>query len=330
MDEEEKKIRHTISAEETFTLAKDVFDIRTFIKNVYANRAIISRRINVITLCASAIFTLLYATYIIISSLYGKLSANAEIIMYCLIGAYAVVAVVLIIFAVISSRASAKNIKKLSSALTIFRLIVRILAIAISISAIAISLMDEASTSVALDILIVVFSVISLIVQLIPMLFGGTAKFVRWLLSPVKVKMRFTAVAVEWFELAQTGKPPKGSAKKIAKKYFESIGNVIDNVLAPAIGGKYINAIKPASLLEIVATCPEEDKPVVEGVLKSVFSYATECGYVVFDPTRDLNFTGSIEEVKKKTVKERIIGVGSKFGKKILDKYIATTSDDED
>lgn len=36
-NKERVNIRHTISAEETFTLAKDVFDIRCFIKNVYAN-----------------------------------------------------------------------------------------------------------------------------------------------------------------------------------------------------------------------------------------------------------------------------------------------------
>ena len=48
--EEKVNIRHTITAEETFTLAKDVFDIRCFIKNVYANRAVIARRLNIISL----------------------------------------------------------------------------------------------------------------------------------------------------------------------------------------------------------------------------------------------------------------------------------------
>ena len=330
MEDEEKKIRHTISAEETFTLAKDVFDIRTFIKNVYANRAVILRRINIITLCASALFTLLYVTYIIFSSLYGKLSLSGEIVIYCLVGAYAVVAVVLVIFAALSSRASAKHIKKLNFALTIFRLVVRILSIAISVAAIAISMSAESSVSVALDIVIIIFSVITMVVQILPLFFGGIAKFVRWLLSPVKVKMRFSAVVLEWYDLAVTGKPPKGSSKKIAKKHYESIGEIIDSTLNPALGNKYINSIKPAQLLDLVENSDEISRPVIEGILKSVFAYAAECGYVVFDPCRDLNFTGTVEEEKKKTFKERLMGMGTKIGKKMLDKYIATTSDDED
>ena len=34
-EEEKVTVRHTINAEEAFTLVKDVYDIRTFIKNVY-------------------------------------------------------------------------------------------------------------------------------------------------------------------------------------------------------------------------------------------------------------------------------------------------------
>ena len=47
IEEEKVSVRHTINAEETFTLAKDVFDIRCLIKNVYNNRAVIARRINI-------------------------------------------------------------------------------------------------------------------------------------------------------------------------------------------------------------------------------------------------------------------------------------------
>ena len=330
MEEEEKKIRHTISAEETFTLAKDVFDIRTFVKNVYANRAIIRRRINIITLCVSALFTLLYVSYIIFSSLYGKLSVSGDVLVYSLAAAYAFVAIILIIFVSLSSRTSAKHIKKLNFALKIFRLTVRILSIAISIAAIAISMANDASANVALDIVIIIFSVITMVVQVIPLFFGGIAKFVRWLLSPVKVKMRFSMVVLEWYHLAETGKPPKGSSRKISKKYYESIGELIDETLIPVFGKKYINTIKPDQLLELVENSDEASRPVLEGVLKSVFAYAAECGYIVFDPCRDLNFAGTVEEEKKKTMKERFLGIGAKLGKKALDKYLATTSDDDD
>ena len=57
-EEEVVNVRHTITAEETFTLAKDVFDLRCFIKNVYANRAVIARRLNILTLTVSTVFML--------------------------------------------------------------------------------------------------------------------------------------------------------------------------------------------------------------------------------------------------------------------------------
>ena len=46
-EEKERVVRHTISAEETFTLAKDVYDLRSFFKSVYSNRAVIARRLNI-------------------------------------------------------------------------------------------------------------------------------------------------------------------------------------------------------------------------------------------------------------------------------------------
>ena len=329
MEEEEKKIRHTISAEETFTLAKDVFDIRTFIKNVYANRAVIARRINILTLGVSAALTLLYATFVIWSSFYGRLSLDHKMIMYCLIGLYALFFVLVIVFAIVMSRAQTKHIRRLNITLKIFRLILKLISIAIAIAAIIIVTPSQSSPhNFAVSVLLIVFSIFSLIVQIIPLMFGGTAKFVRWLLSPVKIKLRFSAVAIEWYELAISGVPPKGSTKKIAKKYYESIGSVIDEILQPAIGNKYINTIKPATVLDIVENSSEEVRPVLEGVLKSVFAYAAECGYVAIDPCRDLNFTGTVEEKKRKTMKERFLDVGKNIGKKMLDKYIAASSDE--
>lgn len=325
--EEDKKIRHTISAEETFTLAKDVFDLRTFIKNVYSNRAIIARRLNLVSFCLSTAFTMLYLAYIIYASVYGKLSLGTEITLYTLTGVYAAVAAVLLVFTLISFKVQAKNIKKLNLALKIIRITARLLSIAISIAAIALSKAEGPSLNVALEIVIIIISVIVLIAQIIPLFFGGAAKFVRWLLSPVKIKMRFSAVSVEWYNLAVTGKPLKGSERKVSKKHYEAIGELIDGVLNPALGDKYITSIKPAHLIELDENCPEVSRPVLEGVLKSIFAYAAECGYVVFDPCRDLNFTGSVEEEKKKTFKDRLVGVGTKLGKRVLDKYIAASSD---
>ncbi len=331
MDEQDKKIRHTISAEETFTLAKDVFDMRTFIKNAYANRAVISRRINIVTLSISMIFTLLYTSFMLYRSLNKTVSFAAGVAIYVIIGVYVLMAALLVVFFVLSSRATTKSLKKFSVALKIIRLIVKLLSLAVSISAIAIASSGSGSAAdFALDVILIIFSVITMIAQLIPMCFGGIAKFVRWLLSPVKIKYRFNAVILEWYNLIITGAPAKGARARVAKKHYEPIGAMIDNLLVPALGQKYINTIKPAALISLVEDCPEDDKPLLEGILKSVFAYAAECGYVAFDPCRDLHFEGTIEEKEKKTMKERLVGIGAKFGKKVLDKYIAASSDDDE
>lgn len=330
MEEEEKKIRHTISAEETFTLAKDVFDMRTFIKNVYSNRAIIARRINVVTLSVSAVFTVLYAVMIILMAIKNGMSLSGEITMGVLIGLCLACGLTLVILAAASSRSSAKTMARIKTVSKYFRLAVRILTVTISIAAIALTSGGYTVGNFAVKVIIIIFSVFTLIVQIIPLIFGGLGKFVRWLLSPVKVKMRFSAVALEWYGLAITGVPPKGSTKKVAKKHYEAIGNVIDTYIKPELGEKYITAIKPANLLELTENCAEADRPILEGVLKGVFAYATECGYIVFDPCRDLMFEGTVEEPKRKTMKERFMGAALSFGKKKLDKFINSSSEEDD
>lgn len=332
--EEKTKIRHTITAEETFTLAKDVFDIRTFLKNVYANRAVIARRIHIVTLVVSFIFTVLYSAFIVFSGLTKRLSLGADITLYVLLGLYGVMAITLVIVGICGSHAKTKDVRKFSNALKFFRLAVRILSLAVSLAAIIFAVSDgkDGASSLAVQILVISFSIITFIVQLLPLLFGGTGKFVRWLLSPVKVKRRFAAVILEWYELIVTGSAQDGPAKKVSKKYFDEIGILIDNYLVPELGKKYITAIKPANLLTLVENCDDEQKPILEGLLKNVFAYAADCGYVVFDPCRDLNFEGSVEEEekKKKTMKDRFLNVGKRIGKSMLDKYIVASSTDDD
>ncbi len=330
--EEQVNIRHTITAEETFTLAKDIFDIRCFIKNVYSNRAVIARRLNILTLTVSTVFMLLYSAYVLFTGLTNKLGLEFQIVLYCLLAAYVVLFVVLITISVLGSKAGTKGVIKVKRTLTVVKLLVRLLSIAISITAIVLSRSDDtAAASVAVDILIIVFSVITVIVQLLPLLFGGTGKLVRWLLSPVKAKCRFSKVILEWYELAVSGNAKSGAVKKVSKKYFENIGTQIDTYLIPALGKRYINSIKPAAILNVVERAAEEDRPVLEGILKNVFSYAAECGYVTFDPCKDLNFEGSVEEEEKapkQTLKDRILKFGIKKGKSMLDKYIAENTDE--
>lgn len=328
--EEKVNIRHTISAEETFTLAKDLFDIRCFVKNVYSNRAVISRRMNILTLSFGAIFTILYAAYVLFTALYKKLSFGLSITLYVLLGVYAVLFIALLIL-FICGGSDTKHLLRTKRALKVFKFLVRLLSIAISIIAIVFSTVggEYAASHVALDIIIIVFSILMLIVQVIPLLFGGIGKLARWLLSPVKTKYRFSHVILEWYDLAVSGSIIKGSKHKVSSKYFEDIGTIIDNYLIPALGKKYISTIKPVAILSVVDRAEESIKPVMEGVLKNVFAYAVECGYVVFDPCKDLNFSGSVEEEEKKqkpTLKERFLGVGKKIGKNMLEKYINDNS----
>lgn len=333
--EEQVNIRHTITAEETFTLAKDIFDIRCFLKNVYANRAVISRRLNILTLSVSTIFTLLYSAYVIFVGLTKMLGLELQFIVICsMLGVYALAFVILITVSVLGGRSGAKGVKKVKRTISILTLFVRLLAVAISVTAIVFSASDGqvSAESVTLNVLIIVFSIITIIFQVFPLIFGGTGKLVRWLLSPVKTKHRFSKVILEWYELAVSGSAKEGAVKKVSSKYFEHIGALIDTYLLPVLGKKYITAIKPAQLLGVVARASEEDRPVLEGVLKNAFSYAAECGYVIFDPCKDLNFEGSVEEEEKPskpTLKKRLFNIGSKIGKSMLNKYISENSADD-
>lgn len=333
-NEEKVNIRHAINAEETFTLAKDVYDIRSVIKNVYNNRAVIGRRLNLLTMSLSLAFTLVYIAYILGTGLLSKLSLSADIVLYSLLGVYAVLFITMFILTTCSIKAKAKNIKRFKRVLSYFRLAVRISSIAITIVALVFAMGGEqyAAKHVAVDIVLIIFSIICLVVQIIPLLFGGFGKLARWLLSPVKVKYRFATVALEWYEQTLTSGSDKNSVKKVSKKYYDSIGVCLDTFIIPELGRKYITAIKPAQLLGVVDGALEEDRPLVEGILKTIFAYATECGYITFDPCRDLNLEGSIEEVDKepKTVKSRLLGIGKKIGMSLLDKYIDKSTENND
>ncbi len=321
--EEKVNVRHTITAEETFTLAKDVFDLRCFIKNVYANRAVIARRLNILTLSVSAVFTALYAAYVLFTALTQKLRVEATVVLYVFLGVYVALLAVLLIVGFCSNRAKAKNVMGVKRALAVFKILVRLASIAISVVAIVFSNFgSETAGGVAVKIVIIALSIIMLIIQIIPLLFGGFGKMARWLLSPVRIKYRFSAVVLA-----------KGAVKKVSSRYFDDIGALIDNYLIPALGKRYINSIKPSSLLNLVDKAEESDKPVLEGVLKNVFAYAAECGYVTFDPCKDLKFEGSVEEEEKpqrRSFKSRILNVGTKIGKSVLNKYIQDSIGDED
>ena len=279
----------------------------------------------------SLVFTLIYVAYIFGTGLFKKLSFGSEIALYVLLGIYGALFLTLFIVTMCGLGAKAKNIKRYTKALSYFRLVVRLLSVAITIVALAFAMGGEYSAKyVAVDIVLIIFSIICLVFQVIPLVCGGFGKLARWLLSPVKIKYRFSVVALEWYELIVTSSGDSKIIKRVAQKYYDEIGICLDNYLIPALGKKYVVSIRPAQILSVVDGAGEEDKPLVEGILKNVFAYAVECGYLTFDPCKDLNFEGSIEEEEKqpKSVKSRLIGMlMNKFGKPMLDKYIDKNTD---
>ncbi|MDE7453432.1 MAG: hypothetical protein K2N22_03390 [Clostridia bacterium] len=323
--EEEKVIRHTINAEETFTLAKDVFDIRCFVKNLYGNRAVIARRLNVFSLIVSLIYTVLYVAYIMFSGIIDKLNTGGTITFYVVLSIYAAVFIVIIVGTACGASAKTKSMKLIRKILAVSRLVVRVLSLALTITALAVVMQGSnfTATHVAIDISMMIFSIFCLIIAIIPLIAGGIVKLVRWLLSPVKIKSHFSAVALEWYEIVATDDGENKAVKKVSQKYLDDIGRCLDNYLIPLLGKKYVNSIKPVAILR-AAQGAQSDKYLVEGILKSIFAYATECGYVTFDPCKDLEFEGTIEEEEKpKTkIKEKFLRLGSKIGKSVVNKYL--------
>ena len=328
---EERKIRRTISAEETFTLAKDVFDIRCFFKNIYSNRAVIARRLNIFSLICSLLFTMLYTAYNVWVIVTGRLSLGLEIAIYCLLGVYVIFAVCLVITTLCAEKANTKTVKRYKKTLKIFRFCVRIVSLAMAIIAIAATSSGGGSAAeTAFSIVLIVFSVLCIIIQSIPLIFGGFANLARWAVSPAKGKARFSAVLVEWYELVLSGNADQPYTKKISKKYIEDIGKCIDGFLIPRLGKRRITDIDAQTIYDATFSYPEEGREIIEGVFKNVFGYAEDCGYVNLNPTRNMELEGSIEEPSKKprrTVKSRLLGLGKRIGKSVIKSVL---KDDED
>ena len=326
-EETERTVRHTISAEETFTLAKDVFDLRCFFKSVYSNRAVIARRLNIFSLICSLIFTMLYTGYTVYSVLTGKItSLPLEITIYCMLGIYAVFVILLVLVTLFAGDANTKTVKKYNKALKIFRFCIRIISIAMAIVAIAINAgRTDSPLAVAAQTVLVIISIILIIVQAIPLLFGGFSNLARWALAPAKGRARFSVVLLEWYELVRKGTATLRSTSKISPKYVSDINNCIDSYLIPSVGKKYITDINAQDIYDTVDAAPEELKEIAEGIFKRVFDYAEECGYVNNNPAKAMELGDTLEEPEKKprrTIKSRLMNWGKKIGKSIVKSYL--------
>lgn len=316
-----RRVIHKISADEAFTLAKDVYDIRCLLKSVYANRAQIKRRLNFVGTIGSVVFTLLYVAFMIFSGITKITSLASQVIIYTIIGVYAALTIAVIVFSLVATRSSTtKNVKKKNNTLKILRYVTRVVSLIMGITAVVISAVSGAddSMSIALNTIATIVSIVFVIFSALPLIFGGFGGLARWLLSPTKIKRRFSFVVLEWYQLLISDNGNIKSVKKVSKEYVEDIGRIVDGNLLPSLGRKYIQTITVSNIYSALELVPEEDKAVTEGVIKNVFSYAEECGYVNVNPCKDMNLVGSIEveeKPKKVSLKEKI---GKKLGKGII------------
>ena len=320
-----QEVRHTISAEETFTLAKDVFDLRCFIKSVYNNRAQISRRLNFVGTLLSAIFTVLYVAFIVFSGIRSIISFAPTVAVYSLIGFYALLTVITIAVSLASSKnSSSKSVKRKRKVLKFLRLGVRISSLAMGITALIMAIMggNADAVSVALNTVTLVISIMFIILSCIPLIFGGLVGTVRWLMSPAKFKVKFSFVVQEWYQLlvsndAQNGATQRKALQKVARELTDDIGRCIDDYILPSLGNKKIKSLTSQQIYQLIQSVPPEDKPITEGIIKNVFLYATECGYAYADPSKEMNLEGSIEVQEKKPKKPKKPSLKERIGKKL-------------
>lgn len=325
-----REVRHTISAEETFTLAKDVFDLRCLIKNIYANRAQIARRLNIVSLGFSIVYTLFYISLMLYISIAGKLSLGWEIAVYTLAGVYALFIVQLSVFAVyVGGGATTKTVKRNNKILKILRYFVRISSLAMSIAALCVSGSEPDAINIALKVVLIVVSVISIVLTTVPLLCGGLGGMARWLMSPTKRKMTFSSVILEWYNLVTENSTAYNSVQRVEKKLSADIGRCIDGYILPALGNKKVGAIGTNQIFSLIERTPEEDRAVTEGIIKNVFVYALECNYIQTDPCRDLKLEGSIE-VEQKPKKEPFkVRLGKKIGKSIVKQLLGDNEENK-
>lgn len=342
MDKETKKpsgnSNASVSQVKLSSIVRDVYDAISFGKRVYSNRAVISRRISVLSITVGFIFTLLYIAYILLSGLAAKLSVSFEVVTIVLISAYAVVLIACLVISLCTPNVKTKKAKFIGTLLKIFRYAAKILSLAISIACLVLSINagSESAAGIAFDTVMIIISVLVAVLQGVLLLSGGIGGFIRMLISPVNRKVKFSVVAMEWFGLITADEKAKGVAGKVSKKYLDEIGEVLDVAVIPALGKKHIRNITADDLTLVLAGLSPELLPVGEGAMKNLFGYACECGYIIENPCDSLELEGKVEEEEsgkdkitkkiKGTITGKIGGFIAGIGQSALDNML---SDDD-
>lgn len=300
-----------IKAEEAFTLARDVFNVRSAIIGIYNNRASISKKIALTSLIISILYTLFYVALTIVGGVTNELKLGVEIAIYCTLGIYLTTCVALIIFTAKSPATKRKN-KALKIALKVARLVAKLFSIAMSV--VAIVLYGDGGG--AWQIICLTVSIVALALQAIPLIFGGVWTFIKWLFAPEVKKIKFGYVVGEWFALVKSGEKSDKLKFVVDKKYYKDIERCINTYLIN-LEQKDVLKIRDIHITSILDGAPEKDLPVIEGVFKNVFDYAQACSYVTFNPCESLGLKGNINVIKKPSL---IKELGKKVVTKIYNK----------
>lgn len=326
---EVREVRHTISSEETFTLAKDIYDLRCVIKKIYANRAQIGRRLNILSLAFSLAFTAAYVALILYLGITNHLSQGWQIAVYVILGVYAVLVAAMAACSLALGRGTVKTFRRNGKILKIFRYLVRVASLVMSIIALSVAFSRGGADALGLAVraVIVVVSVISIIIALIPLIFGGLGGLARWLLSPTKVNKRFSAVVLEWYGCATAPSSNFISTQRIEKSRLEDIGRCVDAYILPSLGRRKLGGIDTNRIFAAIQDAPQADRPTVEGVLKNIFDYAVECKYIAVNPCDDLGLEGSIEVYQKPKKEPLKVRIGKKIGSSIIKQFLGETDD---
>jgi hypothetical protein len=326
---DEKEGRKTISMGELSMLGKDVFDLRCVIKNVWSNRAVISKRLNTVSLIVSLLFTLVYTVYVVFSGVVGKLSLGWGIALYAVVGVFAVLVIISLIISVKGRSATTQTVHYYGRSLKITRYCIKIASLVMAVISIVLTSLTETvePARLAVDTVFLILSVLIIIFQAIGLFGGGLGSLVKWLLSPVTVKTKFSVVVLEWYQLFTSGESTSVLFKKIDEKYTLAIQHCIDCHLMPVLGNKKITSISAGDIQHLLDNLTIEDRQIAEGTLKNIFEYAEECGYVIFNPCRDLGLTNTIEKEEKKTMKQKVAGFGLRVVGNVIAKKLSANQE---
>lgn len=270
-----------------------------WIKPVMDNRAQIKRRWNALVTAISVIFFLLYVPILLFSKIAKGLSLGWDVALYTCIGVYVAAVIVMAAITVASGKSSSTQAsERWRKASGIMLFIVRIASLALSITAIIISGSGESS---ALDVILMVLAIVSIVFTSLSLIFGGAVGFFKWLISPAKIRRTFSFVALEWKQSVDEGSGGQSrSFKRTYNKYRDKVAACLDGYLLPALGKTYIDTVGGDKLTSVLGGVPEEDRNLTEWVVKEVFEYALGCGYAAENPCDGLELEGDLAREKAK------------------------------